>query len=442
MDSMPQALHNSRIGFHYYPDTLHYRDADLASWLPELQALAASWLTLQAPLVRAIPEYFIQELLRHQIQPILHFPFSPTTPPPVEEFSLLCHSYARWGVKHVVLFDRPNLRCNWSSADWARNNLVERFLDVFQPLALTAIHAGLIPVFPPLEPGGDYWDTAFLRAAFEGLLRRNQAPLLDRMALSCYAWSNGHPLNWGSGGPERWPAARPYDTPMGTEDQHGFRIFDWYLALAEVVFGERRPIIALAAGALPDEKAYDVPSPDSPHTTQNLLISRLLMGEKLALDPTPPELLACNFWLLAADSNYPAVAAAWYQPDGTTLPVVAKLQQWATEHHWTTVPITQSAKPPLKQPAANRPIAHYLLLASPDWCASSWQMDLVRQLSMKFHPTIGFSPAEAVHAYRVTVLGISNSFPDSILDGLIASGCQVDDLRGDGMTIATKVMGL
>ena len=441
MDSMSFALQNTRIGFHYYPDTLHYRDADLAFWLPELKALAASWLTLQAPLARAIPEYFIQGLLQQQIQPILQFPFSPASPPILDEFNLLCRSYSRWGVKYIVLFDRPNMRCNWPAADWARNNLVERFLDVFQPLALTAAQAGLVPIFPPLEPGGDYWDTAFLRASLEGLLRRNQTLLLDQIALSCYAWSNGHPLNWGSGGPERWPAARPYDTPTGTEDQRGFRIFDWYLALSEVVFGERRPILALAAGALPDEKAYDVPSPESPHTTQNLLISRLLMGEKLALDPIPTELLACNFWLLAADNSYPAAAAAWYQPDGSTLPVVSTIQQWAADHQWTTAPITHPVNPQASKTTKGRPIAHYLLLASPDWCNSSWQMDMVRQLSLKFHPTIGFSPAEAVHASRVTVLGIPNAIPDSILDGLIAAGCQVDDLRGDGTTVATKVMG-
>ena len=285
MDSMPTTLFKNRIGFHYFPDTLHYREADLVSWLPELKAMGASWLTLQAPLIRAIPEYFIKQLLQNQIQPILRFHFSNAQPPPLEDFNLLCRSYARWGVRYMVLFDRPNLKMNWPAAFWARDNLVDRFLDVFQPLALATLQAGLIPVFPPLEPGGDYWDTAFLRGALEGLLRRNQTALLDHLAISCYAWTNGHPLNWGSGGPEQWPAARPYDTPKGTEDQRGFRIFDWYLALSDVVFGQRLPILALAAGALPEEKAFDIPSSDSPHTTQNLLIARLMMGEKTTLDP-------------------------------------------------------------------------------------------------------------------------------------------------------------
>ncbi len=439
MDSVQPGLQKTRIGFHYFPDTLHYRDVDLHTWLPELNALAASWLILQAPLNRAIPEVFIRQLCEHGIQPVLHFPYPTNQPPSLEDFSLLCHSYARWGVQHVVLFDRPNQRQNWAATAWVQNNLVERFLDIFQPLALVAAQAGLTPVFPPLEPGGDYWDTAFLRAAFEGLQRRNQAQILERLAISCYAWSNGHPLNWGAGGPERWPGAHPYETPRGTEDQRGFRIFDWYLALSEAVFGERRPILCLAGGALPDEKSSDLPSQESPHTTQNLLISRLIMGEKVALDPIPAELLAFNFWLLTSANDHPAGRAAWYQADGAILPAVSALQHWAAEHHWSTTPVTHPLPVRSDKSTAHRPIAHYLLIASADGAMSDWQLKVIRYFANKYHPTIGFSPVEAVLANRVTVLGDQEQLPDSILDGLLAAGCVVDDLRGDGTTIATRL---
>lgn len=438
MDSTHPPVRKSRLGYHYFPDTVHFRDKDLATWLPELQALAASWLTVQAPLNRAIPESFIRQLIQHDIQPLLHFHFSPAQPPSLDDFSLLCRSYARWGAQYVVLFDRPNLRENWTSATWAKPNLVERFLDIFQPLAMVAVQAGLVPVFPPLEPGGDYWDTSFLRTAFDGLLRRNQTQILDRMAISCYAWNNNHPLNWGSGGPELWPASRPYDTPKGSEDQRGFRIFDWYLACSAAVFDKRLPIFALAAGALPSEKVSDIPSPDTPHTSQNLLISRLLMDEKVALDPIPAELITCNLWLLTADSDHPAASAAWFQPDGTTLPAVAAVKQWAAVHHWSSTPITQPdlSLNPINN--HNRPIAHYLLLASSDMDLPDKQKDVFRSLVNKHHPTIGFSAAEAVHASRVTVLGRRENIPDAILDGLVTAGCQVVDLRTDGTTIATN----
>ena len=52
-----------RIGFHYFPDTQHYRQSDLQTWLPLLHELGAGWLTLQAPDNRAIPEAFIRGLI-------------------------------------------------------------------------------------------------------------------------------------------------------------------------------------------------------------------------------------------------------------------------------------------------------------------------------------------------------------------------------------------
>ncbi len=64
----------------------------------------------------------------------------------------------------------------------------------------TQISAGLQPIFPPLEPGGDYWDTAFLEAALASLKRR--APdLINQIVLALYAWTYDQPLDWGAGGP-------------------------------------------------------------------------------------------------------------------------------------------------------------------------------------------------------------------------------------------------
>ena len=52
-----------RLGFHYFPDTLHYQNSDLNKWLPILQELGASWITLIAPIQRAIPESFLKGLI-------------------------------------------------------------------------------------------------------------------------------------------------------------------------------------------------------------------------------------------------------------------------------------------------------------------------------------------------------------------------------------------
>ena len=135
----------------------------MTTWLPKIQQLNTSWLILDAPQDRAIPESFITTLLSNNIEPIIHFNIDLTTPPSLVDIKLLLESYAKWGVHYVMIFDRPNAKSSWASTSWAQHDLVERFLDRFIPIANAVLQAGLFPVFPPLEPGGDYWDTAFLK---------------------------------------------------------------------------------------------------------------------------------------------------------------------------------------------------------------------------------------------------------------------------------------
>ena len=121
----------TRIGFHYFQDTQHYRESDLDTWLPELKELEAKWLVLKAPIDRAIPEHFIQGLLEAEIQPILDFDLSPDQMPPSPELFFLYNIYAKWGLKYVNLFKKPNIRSSWESTNWAQTDLAERFLDIF-----------------------------------------------------------------------------------------------------------------------------------------------------------------------------------------------------------------------------------------------------------------------------------------------------------------------
>src|SRR3990170_8488283 len=232
MPQFPQPPNNKRLGLHYFPDTYHYREDDLRAWSPLIRSTGITWLVLISPLHRAIPESFLRGLIDIGIEPVLHF-----YPPLVNShintnLELLFQTYKRWGVQYTILFDRPNIRKTWSKSEWSQMDLVERFLDRFTPIAETAMHTGLIPVFPPLEPGGDFWDIAFLKAALVSLVRRGKNELLNQLVLSAYARAGDRPLDWGAGGPERWPVARPYFTPPGVQDHLGFRIFDWYLATA------------------------------------------------------------------------------------------------------------------------------------------------------------------------------------------------------------------
>jgi len=421
----------TRTGFHYYPDTLHYRESDLARWLPVLKAVGASWLVIQSDTRRAIPETFFNGLLREGIEPIVQFGLSPASPPNLSELTTLLEAYAHWGAQAVLLFDRPNASASWSNGHWAQQDLVERFLDRFLPLSSMALKLGLLPLFPALEPGGSYWDTAFLRAALVSLERRKQTVLLQRLVLSAWAHTGSRSLNWGSGGPERWPESRPYATPAGSEDQRGFRIFDWYQAVAKSVLGQALPIVLFGAGS-PSSHLYT-----GEHRETALNIARLMAGETVSdptdmsasLDPVPAEVLACNFWRLAGDAD------AWFPEDDQPLPAATAIQEWRAARAASGRKV---AIPNTGDPGA-RPIAHYLLLPTYDWGVSEWHLSIIRPFVQKHAPTIGFSLAEATLARQVTVVGNEQSFAEEDLNQLRAAGCSVERISGDGTSIATQL---
>lgn len=447
MPAYPLPPINTRLGMHYFPDTLHYRESDLQMWLPNLRSLGASWLTLVTPNDRAIPEYFVEGLVQSGIEPVLHFQGTLSAPGNAEDVKLFLESYAKWGVHYVVFFDRPNRRSAWTTASWTQNDLVDRFLDRYLPFAEAALQLGLTPVFPPLQPGGDYWDTAFLRTALQSLLRRNQNRLLDQLVLSAYAWTGERSLNWGAGGPERWPGAHPYFTPPNEEDQCGFRIFDWYLAISRAVLKQSCPVILFGGGSALDQSAYPAPAVDPTiHSQTNLSIARLMAGEEvketgtaeITLDAVPPAVLACNFWLLATDPQSPYLPQAWFQNDSQTLPVVDTFHQWVASWQLQSDDRkTLLGKAPLR---TSRPlIAHYLLLPIYEWGVADWHLDIIRPFIKKHQPTIGFSLEEAALAARVTVVGGPQAFTDEDIEKLRSAGCLVERISGDGTSIASQL---
>ena len=161
-----------RLGFHYFQDYDHYQMRDLELWVPELASLKASWLVLKAPPTAAIPEEFITGLIQAGIQPILHFDFQVNSAVRPEDLRVLLSSYSRWGIKYVIFFDRPNTKAAWTDGSWSQGDLVERFLDRYLPFVSLAEQNSIIPVFPPLEPGGDYWDLSFLKKVLQLVQQR------------------------------------------------------------------------------------------------------------------------------------------------------------------------------------------------------------------------------------------------------------------------------
>lgn len=488
LKSQPQS---SRIGLHYFPDAFHFRQKDLETWLPHLLDLQVSWLVLDAPLDYAIPEPFITGLIQAGIQPLLQLKYSLEDPIKNSEAAPLFEAYARWGIKHIILFDRPNLRNSWHASSWGRQNLVDRFLDRFVPLAALALQYGISPVFPALEAGGDYWDLTFLKGALQGLKERRQPEILEHLHLACYAYTYGHDLNWGSQGPAQWKEARPYSDPNETQDQRGFRIFDWANAVTQSELDEKLPIFLLEAGK--DQNEVD-PAQDTAHIASTTLdILNTLTGDDDTRhnDPIPNNVLACNFWLLS-DSQSSSDPHAWFHQDGQPSQIVQLLLTRRAENRaihnakafnsapqdgfpgqmddifdpevefdptldFDQFPVDQPLPEPeysfeFSDPFANQKsaaaeqtpsqpspyaIQHYLLLPAYDWGISDFHLEAVRPFVKKYHATLGFSLSEAALAEYVTVIGDEETFPEADLDKLRFKGAVVERINGDGTTIAS-----
>jgi hypothetical protein len=396
---------NPKLGYHYFPDTRHYTARDLKSWLPILRDYGASWLTLRGLASHAIPETFIQGLIESEIQPILHVP-AKVGDLKVRELYPLLTSYARWGIRHVVVYDRPNIRPRWKGNSWSHRRLVDRFLDNLIPILKLQRELGMHPVFPPLEPGGDYWDTAFLQSSLVSLARRGEDTLLDDLVLTAYSWTYDHSLSWGAGGPDQWPESRPYHTPEESQDQLGFRIFDWYGAIASKILGDQLPILIIAGG--PTNNEGDLTATPQACIEQVRGMMRIIMREDL-----PKAVRAFCFYPFVLGDQHLHKDQAWYTEDRKA----GMIAEAACEI---------LDLPPQPSEVEAKSIQHYLLL--PEDMDPS-QLETVSSYLMENKATAGFSLEEARSAEHVTIMLSNASSNEAIEAALSHSGCRIDWLK-------------
>jgi hypothetical protein len=173
------------------------------------------------------------------------------------------------------------------------------------------------------------------------------------------------------------------------------------------------------------------------HTWQNMTLIQLISGATQEYEPVPSDVICCNFWLLSAANGDNEVNNAWYKPDGTQLPITSQLKDWVTTGRTGSNSEAKSIPLQLTNHYGSRPISHYLLLPSREWGAADYHLEAIRPFISRYRPTIGFSPVEASHAKRVTVIGGSSTVPESIIDGLLAAGCIVEQISADGMNVAS-----
>lgn len=386
---------HTRLGFCYYPDDDHYTQRDLDHWLPALLRLSASWVVLHGDPKRAIPEDFVRGLLDAGIRPVVQLQCG-VNDAAAGEIAPLIRSYGSWGVRELIVYPKPNLRSSWEPAAWSRPGLVERFVDRLLPIFQQQRSAGMHPVFPPLEPGGDYWDTAFLQSALQSMLRRGNGDLISDMRIATYAWSYGHPLDWGHGGGSAWTTSYPYSQADESQDQRGFRAVDWYAEISQAVVGRTLPMIVIAGGS-------SGPAELAPEVATGAM--RAVLGPQL-----PDSVIAFNFHLLVADAGASEYAAAWYAGPEQPKPVVSAAER-----------MLNAAKQNRQVTSKHKPLKHYVLMPEAGVPAAAWNS--IRELLAD--GVLGTSAEEAGHASEVTIVGDEAAIPPSIERKLIEGGSRV-----------------
>lgn len=307
----PRPKGDTGIGFHWFPDFHHYDDRYLDTFLPLLRSMGASWLVIPSHPRRSIPASFIRGLLEEDIEPVVQVSTPYITFLKQAELRDLCEKYASWGVHYISVFKEPNLAPRWPQ--WGED-LPERFMDLLIPCLETMYEVeGIVPLFPPLSPGGDFWGTVFLEACLDILNRRKKRRLYGKMAVAIENYAFNKPLTWGKGGKAQWPCAQPYQSLPGCEDHRGFYLFQWYDEIIRQKVGRSLPLIGAANGLLLGDRSSPEfpPLDEATHAQRSAQISQMMMRGEV-----PNYFFNNAFWLLAAEDASPFAQGRWFRPNG------------------------------------------------------------------------------------------------------------------------------
>lgn len=295
---------SKKLGFHYYKDAGHFDDPSLDYWLPKLQAAGTSWLVIYAPESGEIPENFIMRLRDARIEPVVVLNYSISEPPSMPIFQQRMAYFHSIGIHMVQFFNRPNMKSSWSAEEWIKPGLVTRFVRKFADYAIVCVREKVIPLFPLLEPGGDYWDLAFLRSSIKQIKKEYSESLLSNLVFSASACLNRHPMTWNEAGPSGIPASAPYSEAQ--VDHRGFYLYSWYEDILRKEVGKNVPLLLMNAGLWdPASGIFDVVTRESKQqylNILNLLQEVTLKGES----KVPSYILSCCVYKLPSAESLSA----------------------------------------------------------------------------------------------------------------------------------------
>lgn len=416
----------NRVGFHYFPDSIHYTEKDIHRWLPALKKLNTRWLVIQAPRNYSVPEDFVRAISSCGINLILDFNIPLSEEPNWHDLELYLISYSKWGAKYAMLNKHPNLQRSWEKNQWGNPDLINYVVENFIIFGTICLKNNLKPVFPLLTPGGDYWDLSFLKIALLQLKKEAPAILQNNFVLSAAAWQWGHPLDWGAGAQICWPNVMPYKLAMSSENQLGFRTYEWYGLIANEVFGVDIPVLLLEAGVSND------PTGDrtklAPASQEDLLaIVDLLNGKNVydasnqtnLLHSVSNEVIGCCFFLLSSESP-DFQACQWYSAVGKPLPPAQAIFIRQQNNPYDIQEVNQEEVHE-KSFMRNR----YIFISDELLNDSPEIIDRLEPYINKYSPLIGNSVDEALQSAVVLFITSDQDKEKAILEAIKGNGCLV-----------------
>jgi hypothetical protein len=227
-----------------------------------------------------------------------------------------------------------------------------------------------------------------------------------------------------------WTQTRPYHTPPGSQDQNGFRAFEWYQDVIMAKLGTPRPMLMIGGGAVIGGAADSnfPPLTVESHAANNAAIAEAMLNRSL-----PDYLLNVSFWSLDT----------WFVND-KPLPVVQALQEKLKDARRRLSEkekimskdfrvLTRSAAlrgTSRELGSLKKTLYHYVLLPTFEWGASDWHWHAAMDYVRVFQPTCGFSLDEARNAEFVTIVGNEQGVTKSVEDELRSAGCKVERVCG------------
>ncbi|HPG20510.1 MAG TPA: hypothetical protein PLG58_07960 [Flexilinea sp.] len=452
----------SHLGFHYYNDIDHYDEASLDFWLPKLKAAGTRWIVLFIPERAEIPEIFLTRLINAGIEPIINLQLSLSNPPNPELFRQRTAYYQHCGVHLIHFFSRPNMKSSWSVSDWQRPNLVEHFITVFCGLAEICIANKIIPVFPVLTPGGDYWDIPFLKESLRILRDHYAQSILPNMVFSADAGFQEHSIDWGKGGPAAYPSAGVYSE--NNPDHRGFHIYEWYQAIIRDILKKTYPMVLFQAGQWSLRTGpFDISSAESRRQFfRALTLVQQSVQNHSAEDELPSYIVCCNFYKLPTDYVLSGKAekdekkkSAFFKAGKTTVPNRDRTSEGKTISPTTInlairilnsiFPIILSALSPDLQQLIEKMIAKfksvfsalfpsgenqsdYFLIPDVIELLSEDQRQLIQQYLQTTNCKAGRNLNEALTSKKVILVNDKTLYPQNIIKQLQSNNCQVRTL--------------